>query len=362
MVVTPVNIRTGASIAAATPTQNNPAQVTRANIIGGARTVALTNVEQPAGNISRFTFPTDIGPHYMNIGISRSSRTSLQNSAFQFLNKNSVEETETNIILPLPENIRDVTQTAFSEGPVLGGANALQAIIGGVSGGASGYLGNIAGRAMRQGGGLGAFAGALTGFAGPLAQPAMNELSARTGLTPNQMLTVLLQGPTYKTHSFTWKLYPKTPQESKIIKNIIQEIKSKSRPGTSFYRQFFTFPRLFNLSFAVNGKKFFDENDPNNYLFSFKPAVLEGISVNYTPSGQPALYKGTGAPDGVEITMNFKEVEYWLAEAVSFSDRLFGYESGPVTPSEGAAAATGTGTETTTDGGQSFGPGGLSGA
>jgi hypothetical protein len=42
--------------------------------------------------------------------------------------------------------------------------------------------------------------------------------------------------------------------------------------------------------------------------------VLQSVVVNYTPSGAPALYSGTSAPDGVELTLNFTELEYWLGE------------------------------------------------
>jgi hypothetical protein len=49
-------------------------------------------------------------------------------------------------------------------------------------------------------------------------------------------------------------------------------------------------------------------------MFKFKPTVLNSVIVNYTPSGQPSLYRTTGAPDGVELTLNFTEIEYWLSD------------------------------------------------
>jgi hypothetical protein len=247
----------------------------------------------------------------MNIGVSRTNRRTSSNSLL-FPRTNNIRDTETNVILPLPENINEVTQIAYSESPVLGGANALQAV--------GGVLGTMAFAAQGRQRSAGQQIG--QSLTNTLGGPAFNDVIASSGITPNQMLTVLLQGPRYKTHSFTWKLYPKNAQESLMIKNIVNEFKIKSRPGTNPNRQYFTFPRLFNLSFCINGKSFFNEYDTNNYLFAFKPAVLEGISVNYTPSGQPSLYKGTGAPDGIEMTLNFKEVEYWLQEDdVGFVDR-----------------------------------------
>ncbi len=306
--ITPIDLRPGASIAAQTPTPNRPVTVTRADIVGPARRQSLVFIESPAGATNRYVFPTDLGPHYMNIGISTSNRRTSSMSIIPGGKTNYIADTETSIALPLPENIKDITQIAYSESAVIGGANALQAAGGAIQGAINGFFGPQA----SPPGVAGAVAGAASGVANALFEPALNELKARTGLTPNQMLTVLLQGPRYKTHSFTWKLYPKNARESFVIKQIINELKIKSRPGTGFNRQFFTFPRLFNLSFTINGKEHLEEQDSRNYFFAFKPAVLEGIAINYTPSGQPALYKSTGAPDGVEITLNFKEVEYWL--------------------------------------------------
>lgn len=304
----PSELAAGASPAAMTPTPANPASITRADIVGPARRNSLLNVELPAGRVSNLKFPTNLGPHYMNIGISKSDRrTTIYSLPGEVLghNVNSITDTETYVTLPLPENIKDVTQIAYSESPVVGGANALQAIGDGLFAGLAAKFARPANTAVGAG---------VVAAASALGTPAFNELIARTGITPNQMLTVLLQGPRYKEHTFSWKLYPRNQVESEIIRDIIKKLKLSSRPGTNTSRQYFTFPRLFNLSFTINEKQLTEENNLNNYLFAFKPAVLTGISVNYTPSGQPSLYKEVGAPDGVELTLNFKEVEYWLNE------------------------------------------------
>lgn len=303
----PAELAAGASSAAASPTPSNPATVTRADLVGPARRNSLLNVEAPAGRVSNLKFPTNLGPHYMNIGISKSDRRttiySLPGASGLRQNVNSITDTETYVTLPLPENIKDVTQIQYSESAVVGGANALQA----VGGAAAAGLGSFVNSQSTIGGIVGAVSQALSA-------PIYNEVIARTGITPNQMLTVLLQGPRYKEHTFSWKLYPRNRSESEVIRDIITKLKISSRPGTDANRQYFTFPRLFNLSFTINGSQLTEEISIKNYLFAFKPAVLTGISVNYTPSGQPSLYKDVGAPDGVELTLNFKEVEYWLNE------------------------------------------------
>lgn len=304
----PSELAPGASVAAATPTISSPTTVTRADIVGSARRRSLSGIETPSSATSSLIFPSDLSrKHFMHIGISRNDRTSSLGILSQFWLKNDIQNTKTFISLPLPENIKDVTQIAYSESAVVGGSN----LIGAVAGSIGGAFGDKF-RAARRAGGA---AGAVAGAAGAIADPTMNDIIATTGYTPNQMLTVLLQGPKYKSHSFTWKLYPRDANESKNIKKIIHELKDNARAKIDGSSQFFRFPSIFNLSFVINGEDLYEEAADNNYLFSFKPAVLEGIAVNYTPSGQPAIYSVTGAPDGVEITLNFKEVEYWTEDS-----------------------------------------------
>ena len=347
----PSELAPGASVAAATPTISSPTTVTRADIVGPARRRSLSGIETPSSTTSSLIFPSDLSrKNYMHIGISNNNRTSSLGIVSGYFLTNDIQNTKTFISLPLPENIKDVTQIAYSESAVVGGSN----LIGAAAGGIAGALSNVTRRLSRIPG-LGSAVDAAAGVGNALAEPAYNDIVAMSGHTPNQMLTVLLQGPKYKSHSFTWKLYPRDANESKTIKKIIHELKISARPKLNLGAQFFVFPQIFNLSFVINGKDLFKEEDSNNYLFAFKPAVLEGIAVNYTPSGQPAIYSVTGAPDGVEITLNFKEVEYWTGEDL-------GDELPPdFTPAEAAALATGSGAGTATDGGQAFGPGGLTG-
>jgi hypothetical protein len=126
---------------------------------------------------------------------------------------------------------------------------------------------------------------------------------------------VVLQGPQYKKHSFSWKLYPKSHQESIALQQIIKQLRDSMRTYLSDVSAsaFFNFPKVFQLSFKPDRSFLNDgKSDYNEYLFGFKPAVLESMNVNYTPSNGPSFYGLTGAPDGVVLTLNFWELEYWL--------------------------------------------------
>jgi hypothetical protein len=43
--------------------------------------------------------------------------------------------------------------------------------------------------------------------------------------------------------------------------------------------------------------------------------VLKSFSANYTPTGRPSFYKDAGnenAPEAIQISMTFIEIEYWI--------------------------------------------------
>jgi hypothetical protein len=271
--------------------------VTRADIAGPSSMYKLKTVEQTS-TTGNYYFPSDIGQHYMTIAVSAGTRKTSLGGGTKF---GSIQFASKDIIrLPLPENIKDVNEVDYTPEGVISMSSTVGALAGTLN--PQGLLRNLIDTASKQGVGA--------------------ELRARSGTAPNQMLTILLKGPKYKTHSFSWKLYPRDMKESDTIRKIIQTLKSSSRPGLSAAGWFFTFPHIFKLSFTTNGSV----NNENNagYLFEFKPAVLQSVVVNYTPSGQPSLYRNTGAPDGVELSLSFTELEYWLGDERVTEYGLFG--------------------------------------
>jgi hypothetical protein len=253
--------------------------VSRSDIVGPASRYKLKTVESSA-KVGSYIFPADLGQHYMTIAVSTATRkTSIGGGT----KTGSMQLNTSNYIrLPLPENIKDINETEYTTE----GAVSLSSLTSAFS----------------------KFTGADS-FFNPLADAKIgNELKAKTGVAPNQMLTILLKGPKYKSHSFTWKLYPRNKKESDMIASMIELLKTSSRPGLGAGSAFFLFPHLFGLSFTLNSRT------NSGYMFKFKPTVLNSVLVNYTPSGQPSLYRTTGAPDGVELTLNFTEVEYWLSD------------------------------------------------
>jgi hypothetical protein len=287
MAVTSSSLSSGASIAAGSALVVPPT-ITRADL-----SPIRTNTRSIEGTpgIKGLRFPSDVGKYYMRIEINTYDRGVLSAASMGgFGTAGGVMSQIGSVILPLPQNLVDNNSTSFSE-------ESMGDIVGGAIDVVSDGLGMAAASATRG------ISSKLINF-GAIGDKASKIGFAAAGITPNKLMTVVLQGPQYKKHSFSWQLYPKTAQESMELNEIINLLKKSMR--TKLYGQnfFFEFPKVFQLSFLPN----------QDYLYAFKPAVMESMSVNYTPSGSPNFYGKTGAPDGVTITMNFLELEYWLSE------------------------------------------------
>jgi hypothetical protein len=317
MAVTSSSLSSGASIAAGSALVVPPT-ITRADL---SPIRPNTRPIEDTRGITGYRFPADIGKYYMKIEISDYTRLSLDvitSGGFGISGgpKRILTNTD-NVILPLPANLVDNNSTAFSEdsmGDVVGGVVDAAA---GVAGAAVDYL--------------------TAGVGGDIASSFTKNLAkigyAAAGVAPNKFMTIVLQGPQYKKHSFSWKFYPKTSQESIDLNRIVNLLKKSMRTSLGDANLFFKFPKVFQLSFVNN----------SNFLYEFKPAVMESISVNYTPSGSPNFYGKTGAPDGITLTMNFWELEYWLSTDEPDRSRPYDTDRAPITGSMYDPAAIGAG-------------------
>ena len=301
MAVTSSSLSSGASIAAGSSLVIPPT-ITRADLS------PIRSNSRPIENtqgIKGYRFPSDIGKYYMQIEINDYSRSlgAVFGGGLGAV-AGTLKITDT-VILPLPQSLVDENSTAFNEdslGDPVGGA--VDAVGKGL-----GYLGDFflnkipfvkrlftnAETGKQTGVSVG---GAISGGVNTIRKVA----EAGAGIATNKYMTIVLQGPQYKTHSFSWKLYPKTSEESKKLNEIVNLLKISMRTNLTLANFYFEFPKVFKLRFTGN----------EEFLYEFKPAVLQSMTVNYTPSGSPNFYGKTGAPDGIILTMNFKEIEYWL--------------------------------------------------
>jgi hypothetical protein len=281
-------------------------------IAGGAAAGALTGALTGVGAFSLggdSVFPQDLEnyPHYITFEFSEYQRRSIFDRAF-FSGVGSIR-------LPIPANLVDQQSVTYGEegsSPLVGAGIEAGLHYGGAAGGAAAAIGGgalsgaagaaISGALGRIGGTLGRITGgAISGVAGQSPQALQ-----MFGLAVNPFLTVLFKSPTFKRHSFAWRLSPNDPKESTLLNNVLTKFKYHMLPARAAYTAgaILKYPDICNVRLMPNDK----------WLYKFKPCVVESISVNYVPNGNPAFYNETKAPTEVQFTVNLMEIEYWLKE------------------------------------------------
>jgi hypothetical protein len=248
------------------------------------------NQKDATGSITRYNFLEDEPRFFVSIGVND----------FKRLGPMTVAKTSSlgQLVLPIPAGITDAHHVEYAA-EALGDVGALATAGAGAAreGGSPSNAGAIA-----AGISAGAAASAAAGAASKMTGGANIGGAAEQifGLTKNNFQVIMLKGPAYKKHEMNWKLAPKSQSESDKLKDMIIQLNNWTAPGIMMSGSFFTFPKVFNISFVGT-----------DYLYKFKPAVCTDVSVNYTASGVPSFYKN-GAPESVNLKLSFWELEYWL--------------------------------------------------
>lgn len=137
------------------------------------------------------------------------------------------------------------------------------------------------------------------------------SLDVAFGTIPNPHLAVLFGGVSFKTHQFSWRLVPNNKEESELIRDIIKVFKVNASPVRDGL--FLHFPSVVFITICVEGVSSSLDGYKAPYLYAIKPCVIDGISVNYAPSGHPSFHAG-GAPTAVDLAIKFREIELWYRD------------------------------------------------
>lgn len=240
-------------------------------------------------------FPNDltsVTPFYMSFGFQAYEKRSINNSPFL--------RSEGTIRLPIPDSLKDTTSVTYTPTSFSGDAQK-QAVGAGLEAAAGGQPGDSVGGFLRNIG-TSAAQGAALGATEQLLGSAGQALKAYNGITLNPYQAILFEKPNFKSHSFTWKLVPKDGNESGIIRDIVRAFQFHMLPGVSDgVGLFFSFPSMVTVSLFPSSE----------FLYRFKPCVIDNVTVNYSPDVTPSFYRGTNAPTAVTITVSLKEIEYY---------------------------------------------------
>jgi len=259
-------------------------------------------------------FPADLIQNnrsfYMSFAFQKYEKRSINNSPFL--------RSEGTVRLPIPNNLKDNMNVSYGT-PSLGSAvgAALETVVAAGQNQAfesvSGALGAAVGTGLAA---LGGAAGAAIANTGP-----GQAAQAYFGLAVNPFQTVLFEKPDFKKHSFSWRLIPKNEQESSLITNIVRTFQYHMSPGVG--GEGATAPGLF---FSYPSRVVVSLFPSSEFLYRFKPCVLQSVNVDYAPGSSPSFYKrSSGAPAAVNISISLLEIEYWTNKdftSQSFNDEV----------------------------------------
>ncbi len=245
---------------------------------GGSSGNPTSIIDQAGSAASSLQFPLDLPKFYTTIRYSSYSRQTP--SSVGGLSPLGV------IRLPLPVKLQDVHPENYTELEI------------GAIGGAIGNLG---------GGMIGAATGSLFSSLDNLVPPIA---TGAFGVSLNEFVTILFRAPAYKQPVLSFHLAPRSYEESSAIRLILNKLNNAMSPGTTAAGTLFTFPNIFEVAYQPNP----------GWLYKFKPAVLEQMTVDYDGGGHVAFYRDQGGqasganspPESINITMQFREIEYWL--------------------------------------------------
>jgi hypothetical protein len=249
----------------------------------------------------------------------------------------SVNSSDT-VFLPLPANIVDnfdIRVMPFDAG-VTGemiSSIASQATRNGVN---SGIIGSITQSIMNQlpevlrdgSQGYEAIRGAISSLAGYGGNEALDRFAADanfllrralpgdigravdsgTGTVVNPKTALAFEGVGLKRFSFDWTLAPKTEDETRILRSIIDTMKRRMLPSYAvgdgvLQRALLRYPYTVDVFFV---------GIDSDYYFYFKTGMINSFSANYTPNGVSIL-RG-GRPASVSIQLSITETDIHTSE------------------------------------------------
>ena len=141
-------------------------------------------------------------------------------------------------------------------------------------------------------------------FAGQ-AVGAQGLLSRTSGAIVNPNLELLFNGPTLRPFNFTFRLSPRSEEEAKEVKGIINFFKKAMAVKKAKSEIFLKAPNIFKIQyFAGNG------SEEHKSLNKIKDCALLGCDVDYTPDGSYMTFNDANKTmTSYQLTLRFSELD-----------------------------------------------------
>jgi len=237
--------------------------------------------------------------------------------------------------LPLPLELRDETRVGYNNVNMVAVGDVINTGGSPVSAELLRRSGDIASGAI---GGVAAGIGALTGQSGigeaigKVAQDALpaealaTALQQTMGKAPNPNPTVAFQGPELREMTLTWTFMPATREDARNVRNLIKRLKQASLPGVGYSPSILAYPEICQVNFfpwdSKGGGKWGWGEDS---IIKMKQCFMASVNVDYTSGTAPAFFHGdNNEPVVTRLTINFKEIEYFLATDYGYDQSSYG--------------------------------------
>jgi hypothetical protein len=145
---------------------------------------------------------------------------------------------------------------------------------------------------------------------GSISPESGQAIDLRYGNVVNPYTVAVFESTTPRNHTLTFKLIPRTKEDSETIRAIVDTFKYHSMPSRAGGSEstggiFLKMPEELEVCFYGS-----------EFLYKFARCVIQSVQVNYTPFGPPSFFAGSiGAPTGVELTLALQEIEQLTKES-----------------------------------------------
>ena len=135
---------------------------------------------------------------------------------------------------------------------------------------------------------------------------------AAQGIAVNNHMSLVYKGPgQFRTHDFAFNFFPKHEDDSKVIKDILKDLKDGMLPRMSVTplkktravsAPFFMAPRHWTIDF------FKSDGTENTYLHKIKKSVIKNMQINHDPNSTVSFH-ADGSPVQTSLNLSFQEIE-----------------------------------------------------
>lgn len=124
----------------------------------------------------------------------------------------------------------------------------------------------------------------------------------KVGRHTNPNFKVMFKGVDFRTFSFEFKFTPQSIDDCRIVDTIIKQFRKAALPDNNDSGdEYLSYPDEVVIEYYWNGQK-------NEWLHSFKPAIITGLNVDYTSGGR-FIAMNNGFPAETKLSLQFQETD-----------------------------------------------------